>query len=138
MARRKAPTYETTPPHRRPKFYADQPETLRTKDNGLGHGGNPARNKLMFFRVTSYEKNEIYQLARIQRVTASYLMRAAMEKEYPNIFVNTNHNIKPPAKPEKQRKPQDKTIISTSMSDGTQKIYGIPSNIQDSLDDEES
>jgi len=116
-------TYQTTPPHRRPKYYPEHPETLRHTDTtGLGHGGNPARNKIVLFKATYYEKNELFELARIQRVSASYLIRQALEKEFPEIFVNTNHNIKPPAKPNKQRKPRDKTVIATSLVDNKQTI----------------
>jgi len=101
------------------KFYESNPEAAFWPDGGLGHGGLPARREMLMCRVTMYEKNELHLLARSVGMSSSYMVRKALEKMFPKIFIRTNHNIKKPRAP----KPiQPRTKVMVSLVDGTKTL----------------
>jgi len=74
------------------------------------------RNIVLTFRVSQRELNELYQFARSQRATMSYMVRQALVETYPDIFADANRYIRKPRKP---KRIQDKTLIQKSLVDDT-------------------
>lgn len=69
------------------------------------------RTRIVNLRVSQLELDELYMEARSTGCTMSYLIRAALEQNYPHIFVNMNRHIRPPRK--KKPIPQKATIVKS-------------------------
>lgn len=54
------------------------------------------RNRILYFRVSQREVDEIYRYARARKATMSYMIRAALHAQYPDIFGDINRHIRKP------------------------------------------
>ncbi len=77
------------------------------------------RDTILFLRVTRQEYDRLYRYARARKATMSYMVRAALEEKFPDIFVEANRYIRKPRKPVEIETP---TQILTSFVDGSVKI----------------
>lgn len=74
------------------------------------------RGQIIGFRVARYEADELYRFCRARKMTMSYLIREALHKQYPELFVVGNRHIRKPRKP----KPiEPRTLIMHSLANGT-------------------
>ena len=75
------------------------------------------RDRIMTFRVSIDEQNELYRYARARKATMSYMIREALCEKFPDIFKNLNRHIR---KPRKKLAPvEDRTQILHSLATGT-------------------
>lgn len=78
------------------------------------------RNRILYFRVSQREVNELYRYARARKATMSYMIRQALHAQYPEIFGDINRHIR---KPKKVPLPiQEPTQIRHSLVDGSVSI----------------
>lgn len=74
-------------------------------------------------RLTLEEKNAFHRQAQSMKTSMSYLVRAALEQAYPDIFTDPNRNIRKPRKrPYKPREIPEKMTVRTSFVDNSKKI----------------
>ena len=78
----------------------------------------------MDFRLTQEERNALHRYAQAHKTSASYLVRAAVEQAYPELFTSAvNKNIRPPRKkPYKPRTVPEKSTRRTSFVDDSVKV----------------
>lgn len=81
------------------------------------------RNEITCFRISKEELNTLYQYARTKEATMSYMIRAALEKVYPDIFKSINRHIRKP-RVRKVRPMPEKTVIASTFDnvEGSTKI----------------
>ena len=80
------------------------------------------RDTILYLRVTRQEYDRLYRYARARKATMSYMVRAALEEKFPDIFAEANRHIRKPRKPVEVETP---TQILTSWVDGSVKINDI-------------
>lgn len=81
------------------------------------------RNRILYFRVSQREVDDLYRYARARKATMSYMIREALHSTYPDIFGDVNRHIRKPKKPVPQDPP---TQILRSLVDGNVKIVTMP------------
>lgn len=93
------------------------------------------RDRIMLFRCSLKEANELYRYARARSATMSYMIREALKDKYPDIFGNANRHIRKPRKP----KPLDgSTSVMVSLANNdvrvvdTQEFLGTTNEREDS------
>lgn len=83
------------------------------------------RDRILYFRVSQREVDDLYRYARARKATMSYMIREALHAMYPDIFGDINRHIRKPKKPMPQEAP---TQITRSLVDGSVKILSLPSS----------